>query len=274
MSEDIEKIYEKLGIPLGNGERVFWSSEYKTEKEIPDIYKGEFCTAFPDINKKNIVKDSDSKADLVVPNNLFIRKHGITSFLKFDPDNEEQKKLLIDMIKTILKNSNPNDSILFFNVLKEKVSRDDKDHCMIMTISYLHLWVVEKSKMFNTDKVFHKDSQVNKNYELFTEKEIECIKNYIPKIIKGLDDCSIIENTNSECFAPIHIKIVGKGKTDLEKIVDSLIKTSRIIKEIEKNFEVKKFIDRGFRIMVRKNGEWSSNILGGGRLSTISKMSD
>jgi len=271
---DIEKTYEKLGIPVGDGERAFWNYEYKNEKDVPGLYKGKFCTGFPDINKKNIVKGESSQADCIVPNNYFIRKHGITFFSKFNLKSEEQKNLLTDMVEMALNHSNPDDVIMFFNVLRRKVTRGDKDHCMIMTVSYLHLWVVQKSKMRNTDEIFHQNMIIDKKSKLFSEKEVIEIKKHISKMIQRFDNSLILENINSKCFAPIHIQVFGKGKNDVEKIVDSLVKTSKIIKEIDANPLSRKFIDKGFRIMIRKDDEWSSNILGGGKLSTISKTSD
>lgn len=271
---DIESVYEKLGIPVGVGERVFWNYEYKNGGDVPGLYKGKFCTGFPDINKKNIVKDENSQADVIVPNNYFIRKYSITFFSKFNLENEGQKNLLTDMIETALKHSNPNDVIMFFNVLRRKVTRDDTDHCMIMTVSYLHLWVVQKSEMYNTDEVFHKNAMIDKESKLFSEKEVIDIKKQISKIIQKFDKSLIVENTSPKCFAPIHIQVFGKGENDEEKIVDSLVKVSKIIKEIDANPLTRKFVDKGFRIMIRKDDDWSSNILGGGRLSTISKRRD
>lgn len=174
------------------------------------------------------------------------------------------------MIITASRNSNPDDVIMFFDVLRKEVSLDDENHCMTISVSYLHLWVIEKSKMFNTvfntDKIFHKNSIMDESSEVFSKKEVMDIKKKISEMIREFDGCSIVKNTNPNSFAPIHIRVIGNGKNDVEKIVDSLVKTSEIIKEIDKNPLTRKFVDRGFRIMIRKDEIWSL-----GRLSTISK---
>jgi hypothetical protein len=269
MSE-MEEFYEVLGIKPGPGEKAFWNYQYKNKEDVPGLFKGNICTGFSDINKELIVKDKDAKAYQVVPNNYFLKQHKLVSFLKFDPENEEQVELLRDMIRTTLKNFNSDDLIMFFNVLKEKNTPSDKNHCMVMSVSYLHLWVIEKSRMYNDDKFFHQDANPDEN-PLFTEKEIKGLKDTISEIIRNYGGCSILENSNSKCFAPIHIKIKVNGNNEQEEILDTVIKTSKIIKDLDKNLYTKKIIDKGFRIMIRKNGNWSSNILTGGKLSTISK---
>jgi len=270
---EMEELYENLGINLGPGEKAFWNYQYKSKEDVPGLYKGNICTGFPNINKSSIVKGADSKADLIVPNNYFLKEHKLTSFLRFDHENEEQVELLRDMIRTALKNSNLNDLIMFFNVLKQKVSPGDKNHCVVMSVAYLHLWAIEKSKMYNDDETFHQDTDPEEN-NIFTEKEISGLKDTISSTIGNYEGCSVLENSDPKCFAPIHIKIKGNGNNEQEKIVDSLIKTSNIVKDLDKNLYTKKIIDKGFRMMIRKDGNWSSNILTGGPLSTISKKSD
>lgn len=272
MSE-IEEFYENLGIPLEPGEKAFWNYQYKSKDEVPGLYKGNICTGFPNISRASIVKGEDSKADLIVPNNYFLKQHKLISFLKFDPENEEQLELLRDMIRTALNNFDSDDLIMFINVLKEKVSPNDKNHCTVMSVAYLHLWVIEKSKMYNNDETFHQDANPDDN-PLFTEKEIIGLKDTISRIIGNYEGCYILENNDPKCFAPIHIKVEGGGDSEQEKNVDSLIKISRIVKDFDKNLYTKKILDKGFRIMIRKDKDWSSNILAGGRLSTISKTSD
>ncbi len=269
---EIEDFYENLGISLGPAEKAFWDYQYKN-KEVPGLYKGNICTGFPNINRPSIVKGEESKADLIVPNNYFLKQHKLVSFLKFDPENEEQLELLRDMIRTTLNNLDSNDLIMFINVLRDKISPSDKNHCVVMSVAYLHLWVVETSKMYKDDETFHQDAKPDENL-LFTQKEIIGLKDTISRIIGGYEGCYILENSDPKCFAPIHIKVEAEGNSEQEEIVDSLIKISKIIKDFDKNLYTKKILDKGFRIMIRKERDWSSNILTGGRLSTISKTSD
>ncbi len=269
----IEEVYQRLKIPLGNGERAFWESQYKSTKDVPGLYKGKHCTGFPNINKALIVDGENSKADLIVPNNDFIEEYGITSFLHINCGSAKHGRLLSDMIETAIKNSKPNDLIMFFNALRNKVSPQNNEVCVIMSISYLHLWVIEKSKMHNKDGDFHENAFVKNGFKIFSDEEFDNIKHGIENIIKKNDNCKFLEDKNELCFAPIHIQISSDNKNEIEQIVNSLLVSSKLIKEIDKNQVTRKFIDNGFRIMIRKDGKWTVNILGGGKLFPITKRS-
>src|SRR4030067_2161549 len=140
-----------------------------------------------------------------------------------------------------------------------------------MSIAYLHLWAVEKSKMYNDDTVFHRNAEIDK-FPIFSVKEVAELKRLVFGIIGKTEGASFVEKTSPKSFAPIHIRVEGKGRKDADAIIDSLVKANRILREIDSHTSTKKLAERGFRLMVRKNDAWSSNILGGGRLSAISNL--
>lgn len=266
LKESIYETYDRLGIKVGKGEEAFWMMENKSVNEIHDLYKDKYCTGFPNITRSLIVSGENSKADLIVPKNIFIKNYDIASFLKIDPENKDHRELLVNMIDTTFKNSNPDDLIMFFNVLRNKIIPTNTDCFVIMTVSYLHLWVMEKSKMYVQNTDFHKDSIANVHAPVFLEEEFSKITD----IVKDFG-CVILNNTDETSFAPIHIRVESAGKSEIDQIVNSLLTVSKIIKKIDSDEMTKKFVDKGFRVMIRKEREWTVNILGEGKLSKLTK---
>lgn len=315
----LQETYKKLGIEVGQGERAFWNMEYRAGEG--GVYGGRACTGFPNITRNLIVREDGrpkpelpaatrlwgcpaswsskassgaGRADLVVPKNIFIRQYGLTSFLNYDPEIPEQRDLLREMFELAFTQPHSEDLNFFFNVRKRKLDPNDSDCDVVMSVDYLHLWVMEKGKMHKQDSDFHADASAPSDAD---------VRRDATEIARKYKEVEIIPPTHPEAFAPLHTKVdyVAQDKSGdsriklsasplfIEQIVGTLGVANRIIREYNKDPLTSCLIERGVRIMVRQDSEWvgvanapqqsamcfanrdwSVHILGGGRLSSLS----
>lgn len=253
----LQETYKKLGIEVGQGERAFWNMEYRAGEG--GVYGGRACTGFPNITRNLIVRE-DGRADLVVPKNIFISKHGLTSFLKYDPEISEQRDLLREMFEAAFAQTHSENLIFFFNVRKRKLVPNDSDCDVVMTVDYLHLWVMEKEKMHKQDSDFHQDAASADSDNRVTAVR-ETLRDFPAVLVPADDPCS---------FAPIHVKIETSYSSDVEQIVSGLFVCSGILKKWSVDPQLSLCLQRGVRLMIRREEKWRVHILGGGKLSSLS----